>query len=89
MPLSSREVAELRKIVSIAQKLLAKATAEPKNGHTKTARLTAKSPQGSRRKGKELAAFRKAVLSERKRGIPVVEIARKHGITPNYIYQIT
>ncbi|MFZ3180986.1 MAG: hypothetical protein WA156_12435 [Methylocystis silviterrae] len=89
MPLSSREVTELRKIISIAQKLLAKAMSEPKSGHTKTARLTAKSAQGSRRKGKELAAFRKAVSAERKRGVPVVEIARKHGITPNYIYQIT
>lgn len=87
--LSSREVTELRKIVSIAQKLLAKAMSEQKSGRTEAVRSATKSPRSSRRKGKELTAFRKAVLSERKRGIPVVEIARKHGITPNYIYQIT
>ncbi|MEY3552734.1 MAG: hypothetical protein RL735_1082, partial [Pseudomonadota bacterium] len=34
------------------------------------------------------AAFRKMLLSERKRGTPVAELARKHGITTAYIYQL-
>lgn len=88
MALSSREIAELRKIISIAQKLLAKATAEPKSRRTIIARPTTNSPQSSRRRGRDLAAFRKAIVAERKRGVPVVEIARKHGITPSYIYQM-
>jgi hypothetical protein len=26
--------------------------------------------------------------AERKRGVPVAELARQHGITPSYIYQM-
>jgi hypothetical protein len=88
MSLTPREVAELRKIISIAEKLLAKVE-PPKRGRTKATRAIGAPEKGVRRKGKELAAFRKAVLAERKKGVPVAEIARKHGITPNYIYQIT
>jgi hypothetical protein len=87
MSLSPHEVAELRKIVSIAEKILAKATAPKKRA--KLAMSTPKPRKNPRRKGRELIAFRKTILAERKRGIPVAEIARKHGITPNYIYQMT
>jgi DNA-binding IscR family transcriptional regulator len=86
MSLSPHEIAELRKIVSIAEKILAKAMAPMKRAKLATSTKPRKNP---RRKGRELVAFRKTVLAERKRGIPVAEIARKHGITPNYIYQIT
>ncbi|WP_018409460.1 hypothetical protein [Methylocystis rosea] len=87
MSLSPHEIAELRKIVSIAEKILAKATVPKKRA--KIAASTTRPRKNARRKGRELVAFRKTVLAERKRGIPVAEIARKHGITPNYIYQIT
>ncbi len=87
MSLSPHEIAELRKIVAIAEKILAKATAPKKRA--KIATSTTKPRKNARRTGKELVAFRKTVLAERKRGVPVEEIARKHGITPNYIYQIT
>ncbi len=85
--MSPLEIAELRKIVSIAEKILTKATGSKKRA--KIATSTTKPRKNPRRKGRELVAFRKAVSAERKRGVPVVEIARKHGITPNYIYQIT
>jgi hypothetical protein len=87
MSLSPHEVAELRKIVSITEKILAKATVPKKRA--KFASSTTKPRKNPRRKGRELIAFRKTILAERKRGIPVAEIARKHGITPNYIYQLT
>jgi hypothetical protein len=87
MSLSPREIAQLRKIVSIAETLLAKAPSS-KGGRVKTIESAAKPRRGVRRKGKELVAFRKMILGERKRGTPVTEIARKHGITPNYIYQM-
>jgi hypothetical protein len=88
MSLSPKEIAELRKILSIAEKLLAKATPS-KGGRARAVRASAESRPSVRRKGKELVAFRKAIVAERKRGVPVVEIAHKHGVTPNYIYQIT
>jgi hypothetical protein len=87
MSLSPREIAQLRKIVSIAESLLAKAPTS-KGGRAKAIGSAPKSSGGARRKGKELVAFRKMILGERKRGTPVAEIARKHGITPNYIYQM-
>lgn len=87
MSLSPHEIAELRRIVSIAEKILAKATTPKKRA--KLATSATKPRKNPRRKGRELAAFRKTVAAERKRGVPVAEIARKHGITPNYIYQIT
>lgn len=41
-----------------------------------------------RRSGKELAAFRKALAAERRRGTPVSELAQRHGVSPSYIYQL-
>jgi DNA invertase Pin-like site-specific DNA recombinase len=87
MSLSPREIAQLRKIVSIAEALLTPA-AGSKGARAKTAARSIAKPRAGRRTGKELAAFRKMILAERKRGTPVAEIARKHGITPNYIYQM-
>jgi hypothetical protein len=41
-----------------------------------------------RRSGKELVAFKKLLKSERRRGVPVAELARQHGISSAYIYMI-
>lgn len=87
MSLSPREVAELRKIIAIAEKLLAKAVATPRQ--FEKAPAPSRRSVTARRSGKELIAFRKMVKAERKRGVPVAEIARKYAITPNYIYQIS
>jgi hypothetical protein len=87
MSLSPEELSEIRKIVSIAEKILAKA-AEPRSGRTKSIASVARTPKAARRKGKELVAFRKMLLAEKKRGVPVIEIARKHGVTANYVYQM-
>jgi hypothetical protein len=81
MPLSSAERAKLRAIMSLAGELLA--------GHGEKAdgKIPPSSPR-KRRSGKELAAFRRMLVSERKRGVPVAEIAEKHGISAAYIYQL-
>jgi hypothetical protein len=84
--LSSREITKLRQLINIAQKLLASAQPESRGeAHKSTASSKAHT---SRRTGKDLAAFQKLLKAERKRRIPVAELARKHGITPSYIYQI-
>jgi hypothetical protein len=85
MQLTSAEIAELKKIIAIAQSLLAKANKSNvgngrsgrKNGSVRT-----------RRSGKELAAFRKMLKVERKAGTPVAQLAKKHGVSASYIYQI-
>ncbi|MGJ0513084.1 hypothetical protein [Methylocystis sp.] len=54
MSLSPHEIAQLRKIVSIAEKILAKATAPKKRA--KLATSTTKPRKNPRRKGRELVA---------------------------------
>jgi len=84
MPLTPKEIAQLNKIIGIAQELIEKA-----GGEKKAARQSG-SPAGVRirRAGKDLAAFRKMLKAERKAGVPVAKIAKKHGISASYIYQL-
>jgi hypothetical protein len=86
VPLSSNELAQLKKLVAIAEKLIANAE-PPKRGRPK---VGAKAPTNRRvrRSGKDLAAFRKMLKSERKKGVPVADLARDHGISAAYIYQL-
>lgn len=99
MSLSSREITQLRQIITIAEKLLAKAEAATSAKGGKASATTAaksssaksstsKSSTGGRRTGKELAAFRKMLKAERKQGVPVADIAQKHGVSLSYIYQL-
>ncbi len=88
MPLSSKEISQLRKLIAIAEKMIAENPA-PKPG--RPAKLKAGGSTASkrlRRSGKELAAFRKMLKAERKKGTPVAELARNHGISAAYIYQL-
>lgn len=86
MSLTTKEVAELKKIVARANVLIAKASGDKDPKAKTSARRTVSS--GRRRTGKELEAFRKMLKAERKAGVPVAQLARKHGITPAYIYQM-
>jgi hypothetical protein len=74
MSLTTKEVAELKKIVARANVLIAKASGDKDPKGKTSARRTVSS--GRRRTGKELEA------------VPVAQLARKHGITPAYIYQM-
>ena len=84
MSLTNKEVAELRKIVARASELIAKAQ-DRETVKTSARRSTSAK---TRRTGKDLLAFRRMLKAERKAGVPVAEIAKKHGVTPSYIYQI-
>ena len=86
MSLTNKEMTELKKIVARANQLIAKAQGGEKTTAKASARRTIDS--GRRRTGKELEAFRKMLKAERKAGVPVAQIAKKHGITPSYIYQM-
>jgi hypothetical protein len=78
MALSSNERTKLRRIISLAEKMIATSRA---NGQTKPAKRV-------RRSGHELARFRKMLKGERKRGVAVADLARKHGISTAYIYTL-
>lgn len=86
MSLTNKEMADLMKIIARANELISRATGEV----VSTAKSSARGSiaYGRRRTGKELEAFRKMLNAERKAGIPVVQLAKKHGISPAYIYQI-
>jgi len=79
--LTKREINKLNKIIESLQEMLAKASSEPaaakKSGPTRT-----------RRTGKELVAFRKMLKTERKAGASAAELAKKHGVSSAYIYQL-
>jgi hypothetical protein len=86
MPTYAQQMNRLKRIISIAEKLIAD-TPKPQRG---------RQPNGSgavltkriRRSGKELNAFRHMLKTERKRGIPVAKLAHRHGISAAYIYQL-
>lgn len=81
MNLTNRQKRQLEKIIASAQAVLEEAAQiEPGKGVQGAKRI--------RRSGKELAAFRKMLKAERKKGVPVAEIARKNNISPAYIYQL-
>ena len=88
MELSKRQIRQLQKIVETAQAILADAR---KRSQPRKSRAPASVPARevrARRSGKELVAFRKAVRAERKRGVPVTEIAKRHNVSTTYIYQL-
>ncbi len=85
MSLSPKEMADLKRIIQLADQLITKAGQSEKT--KSTARKAAAAPT-SRRSGKELVAFREKLRAEREAGVPVTKIAKKHGISPSYIYQL-
>lgn len=77
---SSRHVKKLETIVKLATEILE----EVRNGVSPSP----PKPKRTRRSGKELVSFRKMLKAERKKGVPVAELAERHGVSAAYIYQI-
>lgn len=88
--LSPREIDMLRQIISLAGSLISSAHPQAGAAGKKAAVEDASRPDDKRRRrtGKELNDFRKMLVAERKKGVPVAELARKHGISAAYIYQL-
>jgi len=90
MPLDAREIARLRRIIAISEKLIATSP------RLKRGRPSFNSPNGikkisskrTRRTGKELMEFRKELRAELKKGTSVAAIAKKHGVSTAYVYQL-
>ena len=45
-------------------------------------------PTRTRRSKKEVAALKKLLKAERKAGVPVSELAAKHGVSKAYVYMV-
>jgi hypothetical protein len=78
--LTKQQIGNIRKIVSLAEKLLTNGSSQ-KSSSSKTGKRI-------RRSGVELVRFRKMLKAERKKGIPAAELARKHGVSSVYIYTL-
>jgi hypothetical protein len=91
MALSAQELLKLRRIIILAEKLIVsnpkpKRGRPPKNEIGETSiRMGAKRV---RRTGRELIQFRKMLKAQRGKGVPVADLARKHGISSAYIYML-
>ena len=81
MSLSAKQIKQLEKIIDGANQLLKQAKVGG-NGAGKVA-----APR-KRRSGKELVAFRKMLKDEFASGKSVIDIAKEHGISSAYIYQL-
>jgi hypothetical protein len=79
MSLNTAEIAQLKTIMSTLQKIITTNAGKP---------TTAAKPKRVRRSGKELSAFRKMLRAERKNGVAVSTLAKRHGISTAYIYQL-
>ncbi len=95
MSLTPAEVSKLKQLIRLASELLesvASADRQIEGGAKETAvpkvAVRQSTVKRHRRSGKELVAFRKMLKAERKRGVSVAELARQHGISTAYIYQI-
>jgi hypothetical protein len=86
----AQQITRLRRIIAIAQKLIADLDKPHIGRPTKTnANEKAWSAKGRiRRSGKELVAFRKMLKTERTKGVPVGLLAKKHKVSLGYIYQL-
>ena len=86
MTFNAQELVKLRRIISLAEKLIA---TNPKPTRGRPAQLKRNGAATRvRRTGKELMQFRKMLKAERKKGVSVLDLARKHGISTAYIYML-
>lgn len=90
MGLDAREIAKLRRIIAISEKLISINNNSKRRRAVLTpsysaSRLTKKR---IRRTGKDLMEFRSTIKAELKRGRSVAQIAKRHGISTSYIYQL-
>ena len=74
------EIAKLNRIIKLAEQLVGQMTAQPSRLNGKTTRI--------RRTGRELVEFRKLLKAQRRKGVPVADLARKHGVSTAYIYTL-
>lgn len=78
--LSNSQLSKLQRGIALVQQVLS----EIDGAKAKSRGASA----GARRSGKELAAFKKLIKAERKKGVPVAQLAKMHGVTTSYLYQL-
>ena len=82
MILTKVEISKLNRIMKLAEQLVQRSKV-----HSKSPRANGKKTR-IRRTGRQLIEFRKMLKAERRKGIPVAALARKHGVSSAYIYML-
>lgn len=85
MALNSHDISKLHHIIALAEKLIANGSKRDGGARAGSAKK-GKGRKRVRRTGRTLIQFRKMLKAERKKGIPVAELARKHRVSSAYIY---
>jgi hypothetical protein len=88
LALNTQDVLKLKRIVALAEKLIEKAPKAKRGRPPLQNGNGAKKAKRIRRSGKALVQFRKMLKAERKKGIAVADLARKHGVSAAYIYTL-
>ena len=86
LALTTQEMSKLRRIITLAEKLIEKG-GERANG-VRNGKHGLKAEKRIRRTGQKLVQFRKMLKAERKNGIPVAQMARRHGVSTAYVYML-
>jgi hypothetical protein len=84
LTLNSHDISKLRRIISLAEKMIANGSSRVGSGRAGPVRKSKR----IRRTGEELRQFRKMLKAQRKKGVPVAELSRKHGVSSAYIYML-
>jgi hypothetical protein len=85
LPLDTKTIKELKRLVATAERLI---NASYKSNGKSADVTTKRKKKRTRRTGKDLIQFRKMLNAERKKGISVAALAQKYGVSTAYIYQL-
>jgi Mor family transcriptional regulator len=88
MNLSKRQITQLQNLIETAQAILAEASDKAPIRKIKVSSRGSAPKRTTRRSGKELVAFKKTLRADRKNGVSVAELAKRHRVSPSYIYQL-
>jgi hypothetical protein len=85
-----RPVNFAKKLRKLAANLEELATALEAQGNMPASKgkIGKSAPARTRRSKKDVAALKKMLKAERKSGVPVAELAAKHGVSTAYIYML-
>jgi len=75
-----KEISKLNRIIKLAEQLIGEMASKPSRLNGKATRI--------RRTGRELVQFRKLLKAQRRKGVPVADLARKHRVSTAYIYML-
>jgi hypothetical protein len=88
MAFKKQQIATLRRILKLTDRLITETEKLQRDHSLNGAALNGAGRKRIRRSGKALVQFRRMLKVQRKKGVPVAELARKHRVSTAYIYTL-